>query len=119
MLPMIESLLQHAGYRVTALDGPRDALARVLAEPALFDLIVTDFNMPEMTGLDLAKELARVAPELPVVISSGYLSDEMRAAAVRAGVRGVLQKEYSLEQLAALVHAVLEAGHGRGAVVAV
>ena len=119
MLPMIESLLQRAGYRVTALDRPRDALARVRAEPTLFDLIVTDFNMPEMTGLDLAKELARVVPGLPVVISSGYLSDEMRAAAVRVGVRGVLQKEYSLEQLAALVHTVLAGGRPSAEPVAV
>jgi len=119
MLPMIESLLQRAGYRVTALDRPRDALARVRAEPTLFDLIVTDFNMPEMTGLDLAKELARIVPGLPVVISSGYLSDEMRAAAVRVGVRGVLQKEYSLEQLAALVHTVLAGDRPRAEPVAV
>jgi CheY-like chemotaxis protein len=119
MLPMIESLLQRAGYRVTALDRPRDALARVRAEPTLFDLIVTDFNMPEMTGLDLAKELARIVPGLPVVISSGYLSDEMRAAAMRAGVRGVLQKEYSLEQLAALVHTVLASDRPRAEPVAV
>lgn len=63
--------------------------------------------MPEMTGLQLAEALARAVPRLPVVISSGYLSDETRAAARRAGVRGVLQKRYSLEQLAPLVHTVL------------
>ncbi|MEP7101730.1 MAG: CHASE domain-containing protein, partial [Burkholderiales bacterium] len=107
MLLMIEGLLRHHGYRVTALDRPREALARVRDEPTRFDLIVTDFNMPEMTGLDLAEELARIAPLLPVVISSGYLPDETRAAALRAGVCGLLQKEYSLEQLATLVHSVL------------
>ncbi len=115
MLPMIESLLQHAGYRVTAMDRPLEALARVRATPTAFDLVVTDFNMPEMTGLDLAEALARIAPELPVVISSGYLSDEMRAAAMRVGVRGLLQKEYSLEQLAALVHTVLAEDRARRA----
>ena len=114
MLLMVERLLQHAGYRVTALDRPREALARVSAEPAAFDLIVTDFNMPEMTGIDLAEALALVAPELPVVISSGYLADDMRAAALRAGVRGLLQKEYSLEQLATLVHSVLAEARVRG-----
>jgi CheY-like chemotaxis protein len=114
MLLMIDSLLQHAGYRVTALDRPLEALARVRASPEAFDLIVTDFNMPEMTGLELAQALAFVAPDLPVVISSGYLSDEMRAGALRAGVRGLLQKEYSLEQLAELVHSVLTENRARG-----
>jgi PAS domain S-box-containing protein len=107
MRVMIEGLLQNAGYRVTAFDRPRDALACVQAGSADFDLVVTDFNMPEMTGLDLAEQLAVLAPDLPVVISSGYLSDDMRKAALRAGVRGLLQKEYSLERLASLVHAVL------------
>ena len=113
MLLMIESLLQRAGYRVTALDLPREAAARVRAQPRAFDLVVTDFNMPEMTGLDLAEEIGRIAPGLPVVISSGYLSDEMRATALRAGVRGLLQKEYSLEQLGGLVHSVLHESGGR------
>ena len=111
MLLMIERLLQRAGYRVTALERPREALERVRTDPQGFDLIVTDFNMPEMTGMDLADEVARIAPRLPVVISSGYVSDEMRAAALSAGVRGLLQKEYSLEQLPALVHAVLAGAH--------
>ena len=115
MLLMIEGLLRHHGYRVTALERPRDALARVRDEPGRFDLVVTDFNMPEMTGLELAEALARIAPGLPVVISSGYLPDDTRDAALRAGVRGLLQKEYSLEQLPALAHSVLaEARERRG-----
>ena len=115
MLLMIEGLLNHHGYRVTAIDTPREALALVRAEPARFDLIVTDFNMPEMTGIDLTEALALIAPALPVVISSGYLPDETRSAALRAGVRGLLQKEYSLEQLPALVHSVLAESRAGGA----
>ena len=41
------------------------------------------------------------------MISSGYVSDEMREAVQRAGVRGLIQKEYTLEQLATVVHSVL------------
>jgi PAS domain S-box-containing protein len=119
MLPMIEGLLHHAGYRVTAFDRPLEALARLRASPGSFDVIVTDFNMPDMNGLDFAEALGHFAPELPVVISSGYLSDEMRAAALKAGVRGLLQKEYSLEQLATLVHTVLAEDRARGRRVAV
>ena len=107
MLLLVESLLQRAGYHVTTIERPREALEQVRARAGDFDLVVTDYNMPELTGMDLAQEIARIRPDLPVVISSGYVSDEMREAVQRAGVRGLIQKEYTLEQLATVVHSVL------------
>jgi DNA-binding NarL/FixJ family response regulator len=71
--------------------------------------VVTDFNMPNVSGLDLVRALARVRPDLPVVISSGYVSDELRANASVLGVCAVMQKEQTLEELGAVVHSALEA----------
>jgi len=68
---------------------------------------VTDFNMPSMSGLDLAVQLGRLRPGLPVVISSGYVTEVLRAEIGRVGVRHVLQKEYTLEQLGDVVHRAL------------
>ena len=75
--------------------------------PRPFDLVVTDFNMPEMSGLDLLRALADLRPGLPVIISSGYLTDDLRSDAKAAGVRALLRKENTLEKLPALVHKVL------------
>ncbi|CAN5909849.1 hypothetical protein BH11PSE8_BH11PSE8_00770 [soil metagenome] len=107
MLLIVERLLVRAGYRVTALERPAEALAMLTAQPGEFDVLVTDYNMPELTGLDIATEIAQLQPELPVLITSGYISEEMRAEAAHVGVRSLLQKEFTLERLAALVHAVL------------
>jgi len=107
MVLMAQELLQRQGYRVTGLDDPRAALARLQAEPPEFDLVVTDFNMPELSGLDLARALAVCRPGLPVVITSGYVSDSLRAEVRLAGVLHVIQKEYTLEQLGRVVHAAL------------
>jgi CheY-like chemotaxis protein len=107
MLLLVESLLQRAGYRVTAIERPREAIERIRTQPDAFDLVVTDYNMPEVTGMDLVLAVARIRPDLPLVISSGYVSDDMREKAKHAGVRGLIQKEYTLEQLAAIVHEVL------------
>jgi len=52
---------------------------------------------------------------LPVVISSGYVSEELRANASSLGVRAVMQKEHTLEELGALVHEVLQANPVRAA----
>jgi PAS domain S-box-containing protein len=107
MLLMVEGLLQRWGYRVTCLSDPGELMPLLHADPDAFDVVVTDFNMPAMSGLDLAREIARLRPALPVVISSGYVSEAMRAEVLRVGVRHVLQKEYTLEQLADVVHRAL------------
>jgi CheY-like chemotaxis protein len=111
MVLMVDGLLQRAGYRVTTFEQPVAALARVLADPGAFDIVVTDFNMPEMNGMELATALAQAVPQLPVIITSGFISDEMRQQAGELRVAALLQKEYTLERLAGLVHGVLEQNH--------
>jgi CheY-like chemotaxis protein len=104
---MVEGLLQRWGYRVTCLTDPLAARERLREDPLAFDVMVTDFNMPELSGLELAAEAARLRPGLPVIISSGFVSDALRAEVGRVGVRHVMQKEFTLEQLAGLVHRAL------------
>ena len=107
MLLTVEALLQRMGYRVTCVNDPLEVLGLWRAQPDAFDVVVTDFNMPAMSGLDLAVELGRLRPGLPIVISSGYVTEAMRADILRAGVHHVLQKEYTLEQLGEIVHRAL------------
>ena len=83
------------------------ALPILRAAPAAIDVVVTDFNMPTRSGLDLAEALAQVRADLPVVISSGYLSEELRIGADRLGVRHLLQKQGTVEELVGLLHRVL------------
>jgi CheY-like chemotaxis protein len=107
MVVMVQGLLERAGYRVSAIDDPRQALQRATATEDAVDLVVTDFNMPDLSGLDLARALQERRPALPVLLSSGYVSDALRQEAAEVGVHCVMQKEYTLEQLVGLVHAVL------------
>jgi CheY-like chemotaxis protein len=76
---MVERLLTQAGYRMTAFKGSRAAVAAVRAEPRAFDLVVSDFSMPGLTGMDVARDVAAARADLPVVITSGYISDELQA----------------------------------------
>ena len=104
---VVERLLQRAGLRVTAMATASDALKALQAAPAAFDLVVTDFNMPGSSGLELAAEVARLRPDLPVVIASGYVSDELRRGAGAAGVCHLLQKQNLIEELVPLVRRIL------------
>ena len=107
MVVMVQHLLQRCGYRVQAFHGARAALAAVREHPESFDLVITDFNMPESSGLELARELARVRPQLPVILSSGYITEEQRMQAREAGVRGLLDKQNTFEDLPGLARKIL------------
>jgi DNA-binding NtrC family response regulator len=80
-----ERLLQRAHLRVDPAATVSEALRTLATALAAFDLVGTGFNMSVSSGLDLARELARRHPGLPVVIASGYASDELRSGAVRKG----------------------------------
>ena len=105
---MVQRLLQREGYDVTGLASPVQALALLRQDPAAFDLVISDFNMPEMSGTELAAQLRTLRPTLPVLISSGLISDELRAQAAAQGVRALLHKEQTLEALPGLVRQVLD-----------
>jgi nitrogen-specific signal transduction histidine kinase/ActR/RegA family two-component response regulator len=110
MVVTVQALLKRAGYRVSGFGSGDAALAAISARPNIYDAVVTDFNMPTMSGIDLAAALKRVKPKLPVIISSGYLSGELRSAARRVGVERLLNKEETLERLSRLLGEVLAAG---------
>jgi PAS domain S-box-containing protein len=107
MVLMVERLLVRAGFHVTCCADARAAITCVRATPELVDVVVTDFNMPEFSGLDLAEALAKMRPGLPVVISSGYISDDMRERARLAGVHSLLNKQDTLEALVPRIHDAL------------
>jgi CheY-like chemotaxis protein len=107
MVLMVERLLQRAGFRVSVETDPTIGIERVRAGDPPFDMVVTDFNMPEMSGLDVARQIAAIRPDLPVVISSGYLSEALRDEAGRAGVRALMPKENTFEELIPLLQRLL------------
>ena len=113
MAVMVQGLLQRLGYRATYFLGAREAIETVARDPGGVDLVVTDFNMPNISGLDVVRALGEIRPELPVLVSSGYVSDELRASASVLGVHAVMQKEHTLEELGGLVHAALSASQAR------
>jgi signal transduction histidine kinase len=108
MRPMMERWLQRKGYRVSIYADPKAALEALRAAPRSVDIVVTDFNMPGMSGLELAEALIALRPDLPIVLSSGYVSEELLRDAQRCGVREVIHKEDISDQLGPLLRRLLE-----------
>ena len=71
VVEVAQELLEHLGYDVISCRRGRDAVDAVRRDPMRFDVVITDHNMPEMTGLDVARAVAAIRPDLPVVMISG------------------------------------------------
>lgn len=95
-------MLARLGYEVTAAaDGP-DALRVFSGDPARFDLLMLDLNMPGMSGRQLLKELRKVRPEAPAIFCSGDPDPD-----TAPGDPPQLHKPYRLVELKACIEAQL------------
>ena len=99
IVSLMTRLLGRRGYRVTGYTEPRKALEAVRADPGQFDLAVTDYNMPGMSGLDVARTLREIRADLPVILISGYITEELQREAPAAGVRELIFKADAVEEV--------------------
>ena len=96
---LMKRLLTRQGFLFSGYDDPREALAAVRADPDQFDLVVTDYNMPHISGLELAQAVKAIRPGLPVILASGYITEELRAKAPAAGIRELIYKPNTADDL--------------------
>ena len=92
-------ILDALGYRATGFHRAREALEAFRAAPASFDGVVTDLSMPGLSGFELAKRVRMLRPDLPVIMMSGFVGPDETSAAHDLGVRELLLKPVSIEQL--------------------
>lgn len=92
MVFLVRRLLERRGYLVSAYSDSGEALAALRDAPKSFDLVVSDYNMPGMSGLDVARAVRDIRPDLPVAIASGFIDAPLRADAAGAGVRELIEK---------------------------
>jgi len=112
MVFLMERLLRARGFRVSAFEVADEAIAAVRANPTDFDLLVTDFNMPRASGIDVARAIREINPALPVVITSGVITDELRIGASETGVKQIIYKPNSVEELSDAIWNLLETKDG-------
>ena len=92
-----------------AADG-LEAWEMLRVDPMAFDVIISDYNMPEMTGIDLASKVFQVRPNMPFIISTGFASGFTDKQAEDLGISSILPKPYVIQQLKeAIVDAIANA----------
>ena len=106
LVSMVTRMLKRQGYRVSGHTWAREALEVLRADPQQFDLVVTDYNMPGLSGLELVREVRAIRADLPVALTSGYITDELRQQAAEAGVRHLIYKPNTVSELCEVVRAL-------------
>jgi len=102
-----EELLKRLGYAVTRCGQSEEALARFRQAPQDFDLIITDWAMPGMSGTELVSAMKEVRPDIPMLLVSGFVGALVEETAKMMGIGEVLVKPVNPELLAQAADLVL------------
>lgn len=94
-----QEFLEDLGYTVTPVFSSVKALEVFRAEPQKYDLVVTDQTMPEMSGVEMACEMAKISPETPVVLCSGFKMSLDSPGVAETSIREVLLKPEVFDRL--------------------
>ena len=108
LVEMGTDLLAELGYAVEAKTSSTEALALLKEDPSRYDLVITDQTMPDMTGIELARRILPIRPDISIILCTGFShlvdADSAKAARIRAFVMKPLTKG----ELARTVRKVLD-----------
>ncbi len=101
-------LLERRGYHVQAFTDPEPAIQVFSENPNAFDVIISDMTMPKMTGDQLAAEIKKLRPEIPVILCTGY-SERMDAQKAKTlGISAFLTKPVAIKKMTQTIGEVMK-----------
>jgi signal transduction histidine kinase/CheY-like chemotaxis protein len=109
LVALAEEMLAELGYEPVGFDSSPAALQAFRAEPQRFDLILTDESMPDLIGTELAREIRRNRPAVPIILMSGHGGAQLSQRAGAIGINEVLRKPLQARDLAESIARVLGA----------
>ncbi len=92
----LERILARVGHEVLTARDASEAIAVVASEP--LDLVLCDYKMPGINGLELIRQIHELEPDLPCIVITGYSTPENSVEALRAGAHWYLEKPFEHEQ---------------------
>ena len=99
MADLVREVLERAGHEVVCVSDGRQAWDRVRANPAYFDAIVTDFQMPAMNGLELVRNLRGIRFAGKIIVQSARVTAQEEAEFIRLGIHRIVHKPSGLFDL--------------------
>jgi CheY-like chemotaxis protein len=99
--------LKDQGYAVSIFTDSQEALKQFEAHPEMFDLVLTDYTMPGLTGVDIAQKMLTIRHELPIILCTGYSADVSEEWIAAIGIKGYFRKPINHQDLFKTVHKLL------------
>ena len=96
---VVEEALRRHGYTTQSRTSSAEAMKFFEQDPSGIDLVFADQTMPSMTGIELAKRMLAIRPNLPIVLFTGFSDHLVASAAEAIGVRALLKKPVSFAVL--------------------
>ena len=109
LVALVKRSLERSGYKVTGETNPVHAVETFRANPMQFDAVVTDLAMPQLSGFDMSSQLLQIRPDIPIVMTSGYVRPEDQERALHMGLRDLILKPDTMEQLSKTLDQLFEA----------
>ena len=103
-----ERLLRRQGYRTIAAGSRHEGLVIIGREPLA--LVIADLRLPDGDGLDIVRAARRSPAPIPVVVVTGFASEQSRVAALAVGASAYLVKPFAASEFSALVEQAVRAG---------
>ena len=107
VLRLTERIIARLGYNVISQSSALEALELFRDLPNQFDLVITDYRMPEMNGDELSREILKINPDVPVIMCSGYSSEFGSNDARKLGVKRFIRKPLMKKDFASLIEDAL------------
>lgn len=107
IIRMGKKMVKRMGYQVTAINDSIDALNLFKATPHNFDLVITDYTMPEMTGTQLAEAMMAIRPDIPVILCTGFNEQITEQVLEKMGIRHLLMKPFDQKELSLIIHDII------------
>lgn len=105
---MHTQMLERMGYEVTCFTGSLDALDAYDSNPHAFDVVITDYTMPDMDGIELARQICAMNPDQPVLLCTGLGDSLERTDGLDACVKGLLSKPVEIKALSSVLRKCLD-----------
>jgi PAS domain S-box-containing protein len=102
--------LERLGYQVIGTADPLKAIDLFRHKSIQFDLVITDMTMPNMMGDELAAEMMKIRPDIPIILCTGFSGRISEEQALEKGIRAFVMKPLELKDLAETIRNVLDVG---------